>query len=268
MNTALIASAFMLGLAGSGHCVAMCGGASGWVLRMVSPQAGSLARFHLGRVAGYALMGLLAALAGHELQRAAGWSGALRPLWTMANAAAFVLGASLLITGRQPAVLDRFGQWVGRRLLGLGVLAGRTPRPAVIQPSAAIGPARPEVFAVPLGSIGRADGRPMRRDSRAPALATGACWSLMPCGLLYSALMLVGLSGDAAGGGLAMAAFAAASAMPMLLAQRLFGRTGWLRRWERTGNRLIGAGICALAGWGLYMVATGQGQGLFCLPGA
>lgn len=262
MNGALVFSAFMLGLAGSGHCVAMCGGASGWTLRLLSPEAGNLARFHLGRIGGYALLGAIAASLGGQIQQLATWTGALRPVWTMTNVAAFGLGAALLATGRQPAMLDRVGTWMARWLSGSAraPAAGAAARSA--SPAAATWAPAGATVSIPVASIGRAPAAGHR------AWKIGACWALMPCGLLYSAVVLVLLSGDAASGGLAMAAFAAAGAVPMLFAQRLFGRTTRLGRWERTGNRLIGAAICALAGWGIAMTLTGQGQGLFCLPGA
>ena len=271
MNAGLVLSALLLGLAGSGHCATMCGGASGTVLRLVAPQPGVLLRFHAGRIAGYALLGFVAALLGQELQRAVSFTGALRPLWTMTNAAALFVGMTLLLTGRQPAFVDRLGQGIARRWSGVlaSVDAAEARRDARL--GAATGSVVVSVPAAALRGSRAADrahavGSPRAAGYRAAAL--GACWSLMPCGLLWSAVLLAMLSGDAASGGTAMAAFALASALPMLAMQRLLSPLGWLGRWERVGNRLVGVAVAGLAGWGLFAVVTGQGQGLFCLPGA
>lgn len=267
MNQGLVLSALLLGLAGSGHCASMCGGASGTVLRLLSPQGGALLRFHAGRVAGYALLGLVAALLGQELQRAAALTGALRPVWTMTNAAALFVGMTLLLTGRQPAFVDRMGQGIARRWSRLvaSVDAAEAPGATVASvPAAALRGTR----AAAGGSVVGKHAIATPRAAGYRAVALGACWSLMPCGLLWSAVLLAMLSGDAASGGAAMAAFALASAIPMLAMQRLLSPLGWLGRWERLGNPLVGAAVAGLAGWGLFAVVTGQGQGLFCLPGA
>jgi sulfite exporter TauE/SafE len=59
----LLAGAFLAGLIGSPHCVAMCGGFAAACART---PAGAAA-WHLGRLSTYAILGALAALAGHAL---------------------------------------------------------------------------------------------------------------------------------------------------------------------------------------------------------
>ena len=50
----------------------------------------------------------------------------------------------------------------------------------------------------------------------------GSLWALMPCGLLYSALLVASLTGDVGAGALAMALFAAGSGLWLAAAPKLF----------------------------------------------
>ena len=105
-------TALLMGLAGTVHCVAMCGATSAAAVRTCAaarPRIGWPA-FHLGRLAGYALAGAVAASSVAGLAQLGQWSPALRPLWTLAHLAAMALGLVLLWRGRQPAWLDRLGR--------------------------------------------------------------------------------------------------------------------------------------------------------------
>lgn len=96
--------------------------------------------------------------------------------------------------------------------------------------------------------------RPLAR-ARGGLLATGALWTFMPCGLLYSALLVASLSGGALEGGLAMALFAAGSGISLGLAPSVF------RKLQQAGNKLrndwgtrIAGGLLAgVAVWALWM---------------
>lgn len=100
-------SALMLGLAGTPHCLAMCGPACAAVGRGGNRAT---AAFHLGRLASYAAGGAVAAT-GVAWIGAAGQAAAwLRPLWTLVHAAALGLGLYLLWRGRQPGFLERLGR--------------------------------------------------------------------------------------------------------------------------------------------------------------
>ncbi len=90
----------------------------------------------------------------------------------------------------------------------------------------------------------------------APGLV-GILWALLPCGLLYSAVMVSALAGSVAGGALLMALFALGSGITMLAGPWL-----WLRLAARTpsaaatgdwGVRLAGAALAASAAWALWM---------------
>ena len=60
--------------------------------------------------------------------------------------------------------------------------------------------------------------------ARGGLFAAGALWALMPCGLLYSALLIASLSGGAAEGALSMALFAAGSGLWLAAAPRLLAK--------------------------------------------
>jgi sulfite exporter TauE/SafE len=92
-------------------------------------------------------------------------------------------------------------------------------------------------------------------NARGGVLATGALWAFMPCGLLYSALLVASLSGGPLDGALSMALFALGSGLSLALAPPL------LARLQRTGNRLkqdwgtraAGLLLVLAALWALWM---------------
>lgn len=222
MDLALVLGALMLGLAGAPHCAAMCGPASGALLRSCSRQAtqSSPLAFHAARVLGYALAGALAASSVGALERLGQWSPLLRPLWTLLHCAALGLGLWLLWQGRQPAWLENLGRG-GARLAPQQPLAGGWQR---LQ-----GPAR--------------------------ASAAGLVWVAWPCGLLQSALVVSALANSAWGGAAAMAGFATASAAGLGLAPWAFARLagrgvagGQVNLWA---VRLAGAALAAASAWAL-----------------
>lgn len=105
--------------------------------------------------------------------------------------------------------------------------------------------------------------RPLAQ-ARAGLVASGALWIFMPCGLLYSALLVAALAGGPLEGGLAMAAFALGSgvglgAFPLLLAKMRRVGGAWA---VRAGGVLL---VLASA-WALWMdVAHRLPE--WCLPG-
>ena len=84
---------------------------------------------------------------------------------------------------------------------------------------------------------------------------TGALWAFMPCGLLYSALLVASLSGGALQGALCMALFAAGSGISLGLAptalRRLQDMGNRLRK--DSGTRIAGLLLAATAAWALWM---------------
>jgi sulfite exporter TauE/SafE len=116
VDSALIASATLLGLAAAPHCTLMC--SAPCAAAVGGGGARATLAFHLGRLAGYTAGGALAAASVSTL---AGWSQlspALRPAWAMLHAAALVLGLWLLWQGRQPRWLAGLGRPLPTRSAG------------------------------------------------------------------------------------------------------------------------------------------------------
>jgi sulfite exporter TauE/SafE len=220
MKTSLAATALLMGLAGGPHCIAMCGAACAAMGRSSNSTASghksrALWIFQLGRLAGYSAMGALAAASMQGL----GWlsihSAALRPVWTLLHVAAALMGLMLLVQARQPLWLDTGARKVWSRVRGISQGSG--------------------AFA-----------------SGAAPLMLGAAWSLLPCGLLYSALLVAALSPSTAQGAGVMALFALGSGVSLVAGPWL-----WLRLRspgsDRWAVRLAGAALLATSVWALWM---------------
>ena len=213
MTLTLAGTAFLMGLVGGPHCLAMCGAACGSVIRVSGAKpARGMGAFLGGRLVGYALAGGVAGLAVQSLAWLSRNTAALQPVWTLFHVAVLLWGLVLLAQARQPAWVESAGRTVWSRV------------------------------------------RPMAQR-RGGLLATGALWALMPCGLLYSALLVASLSGGALAGALCMALFAVGSGISLGLAPSA------LRKLQDFGNRLrqdwgtrIAGGLLALtAAWALWM---------------
>jgi sulfite exporter TauE/SafE len=83
-------------------------------------------------------------------------------------------------------------------------------------------------------------------------VGVGVLWAFMPCGLLYSALMVAALTGNALEGALTMACFALGSGLSLglapwlLLKLKSLGDGAW-------GIRLAGLALAITSGWALWM---------------
>ena len=209
MDQALLLSAVLLGLAGTPHCLAMCGAAcaaasGGGGLRQLLP-------FHLGRLLAYAAAGAVAAGSVGSLAVLGQAVAALRPLWTLVHIAALGLGLYLLWQGRQPAWMER----LGRRRADAVVHREGEPWQAIR------GPAR--------------------------SAGLGLAWVAWPCGLLQSALLVAALANSPAAGAGVMAGFAVASAAGLLIGPALWWRLSQGRRLAGGGPSLGAAASGRLA---------------------
>ena len=249
MDSTLALTAWLMGLAGGPHCLAMCGAAcgalgrhpplaesagagAGRVIAVTTARPEPLAKaaavssaqllFQLGRMLSYAALGAVAAAS----MQTVGWlsvhAAALRPLWSLVHVAAALLGLALLWQARQPAWLEEGGLRLWRALQrGLA----RWPGPA----GSAV-PAR-----------------------AAPGLI-GLVWGLMPCGLLYSALLVAALSPGPWQGAGVMLLFALGSSVSLLAGPWLWRLLGTARppsgAWA---VRLAGAALLAMSVWALWM---------------
>jgi uncharacterized protein len=215
MQTSLALTALLMGLAGGPHCVAMCGAACAGMGQVAGVhQNRALMSFQVGRWLGYSLMGGLAALSVQAL----GWltveSATLRPVWSMLHVGALVLGLLLVWQAKQPVWLDQSAQQLW-------------------------------------GKIRRFNNNSGNAGKLAP-LAVGVLWAFMPCGLLYSALMVAALTGNALEGALTMACFALGSGVSLgiapwlLLKLKTIGDGAW-------GIRLAGLALASTSAWALWM---------------
>jgi uncharacterized protein len=97
----------------------------------------------------------------------------------------------------------------------------------------------------------RAAWRRVQPMSGQAVFVAGALWTLLPCGLLWSALLVASLTGGPLEGAAAMALFAAATLPGLTVWPALLDRLRLLgRSW---GTRLAGLLVTAGAAWGLGM---------------
>ena len=87
------------------------------------------------------------------------------------------------------------------------------------------------------------------------ALATGRLWALMPCGLLYSALLVASLSANALNGAFSMATFSIGTSVSLMLGPLLWLKLKNGSKWinESASMRLAGLLLAAVAGWAIWM---------------
>ncbi len=88
----------------------------------------------------------------------------------------------------------------------------------------------------------------------------GLAWGLLPCGLLYSALLQASLTGQALAGAAAMALFAIGSSPWLLAAPSLWQSLRRIR--EGWGQRIAGALLVAGAGFAIWLQF--QPGGIYC----
>lgn len=212
MQSSLAITALMMGVLGGPHCVAMCGAAC----------AG------LGQAAGERRV---SALWSFQAGRLLGYS------LLGAGAAYSVQGLGWLTT--QSAVLRPLWTLLHLAAIALGlVLVVMARQPVWLDAGARSLWSRIRIFN-------------QRWGSAAPAIV-GVLWALMPCGLLYSALMVAALAGDPLGGAGSMALFALGSSLSLwtgpwlLLRMQAIGDGAW-------GVRLAGAALMTLSSWALWM---------------
>lgn len=226
MNPLSLLPLFMVGLAGSVHCIGMCGGIVGALSVGVSaPAPRAVIAIHAvrtvsdsnalrvlayngGRIGSYMLAGAFAGgLAGAGMLRMA--SLQVAGYW-LANLMLVALGLYLMDAWRGLARLEAAGNLVWRRV-----------RPLL----------------APL----------MPMDTPLKALAVGGLWGWVPCGMVYSALLTAMMGGSAVHGAAAMAAFGLGT-LPTLLGMGLLGAR--LRRQLQRRPVRIASGLLVL-GFGL-----------------
>ena len=223
------AAAFALGLLGSSHCLIMCGGiASALGLATgTDVSAGAGAGAGAGNRALQVLWFQIGRISSYTLL-GAGLGGLLGLLATptVLPFLSFLSGCLLLGMG---LYLGRW--WLGLQWLGKGgSLLWRR-----VQPLA---------------------GRFLPADRPAKALAVGACWGLLPCGLIYSALAWSAAAAHPLTSALLMLTFGLGT-LPSMLSLGLAAQTAR----ALLGNRHLraAAALCliALGAWTLFETLIG-----------
>jgi len=179
----LFAAAFVTGLLGSAHCFGMCAGISG--LFAVNASAASLRRdipmavtYNLGRVLSYAFLGGVVAALGQSVVAAIPDLAA--PVRLISGLLIVIVGLQVAFNWRLLTPVEKAGARIWNRI---------APRARGL---------------LPVTSMPR-------------ALGLGLLWGWLPCGLVYSMLLLAATTANAAGGALIMVAFGIGT-MPAMIA--------------------------------------------------
>ena len=212
MQTSLALTALIMGLAGGPHCVAMCGAACAGIGHAAGAQQNR-------------------ALLSFQLGRWLGYS-------LMGGLAAFSVQALGWLTVESAVLRPVWSMLhVAAVVLGL-LLIWQAKQPVWLDQSAQNLWAKIRKLNSNLGKI-------------AP-VGVGVLWALMPCGLLYSALMVAALTGNAWDGAITMACFALGSGLSLgfapwlLLKLKSLGDGAW-------GIRLAGLALASTSAWALWM---------------
>lgn len=207
--------AWLTGLLGGVHCVGMCGGIVAATALQGGQRPALLLGYNLGRVSSYVLAGALAGLAGSAALLSQHLLPVQQGLYLLAQVMLILLG--LYLAGLNQSVL-----WVERG----GAVLWRRVQPMLSR-------------FLPVTTPGR-------------AIAAGALWGWLPCGLVYSVLILALAQGHAVQGALLMGVFGLGT-LPNLLtmgwmAQRLqrLARQVWVRR-------VAGLSVMAMGCFGLWL---------------
>ena len=212
MQSSLAITALLMGLVGGPHCVVMCGAACAGIGRAAGPR-GNLAMWTF------------------QLGRVFGYA-------LLGGVAAASMQGLGWLTTQSAAIRPVWTLFhVAAVVLGLLLLFN----------------ARQPVW---LESTGKAIWQRTRgwvSGHRVGApLLIGTVWALLPCGLLYSALLVATLSANALQGAMVMALFALGTSVSMMAGPWL-----WLRlRGEGSGQwgvRLAGLALAASSAWAIWM---------------
>jgi len=182
----MLAAAFAAGLLGSAHCMGMCAGisglfAAGATVAAIKTQLPLAVAYNLGRVLSYAFLGVIVALIG---------STSVAAIPELAGPVRIASGVLIIFIGLQVAF--------GWRLLSPVEKIGATIWNRLAPLARGL---------IPATSITKAAG-------------LGLFWGWLPCGLVYSLLLLAASTANPAGGGLLMISFGLGT-MPAMIVSGL-----------------------------------------------
>jgi uncharacterized protein len=218
-ESVLLLTAWLTGLAGSAHCLGMCGGIAGAI--GITRGAGArrltlLALVHCGRAFGYAAIGAIAGFAGATLAGMLLGAHGATGLRTLAGVLTILIGGKLLLGGAWLGGIERGAARFWRHLAP----AWRSLLPAT---------------------------DPLR------ALFAGVLWGWLPCGLVYAELGVAASTGSALTGAAVMLSFGLGTALSMGALSVLLETLGL----NRLSQRWSGALLVAFGVW--VVLASLQG---------
>ncbi len=200
-----VAAAFVTGLLGSAHCLGMCGGISGLfaVNVAVAPLRTQVPRsiaYNGGRVLTYAILGIVVALLGKTMVDSIPRLAA--PVRLASGVLIILIGLQVAFSWRILTPLETLGAKLWHR----------------------IAPATKGLLPV---------------ESSGQALGLGLIWGFLPCGLVYSVLLLAASTADPVAGSLVMLAFGLGT-MPAMIATGLSAsKLGQFMNRRRRGAGLL-----------------------------
>lgn len=212
MQTSLALTSLLMGLVGGPHCIAMCGAACAGIGQAAGPRKNS-------------------AMLTFQLGRIIGYAS----LGALAAASMQGLGWLTVKSAALRPVWTLFH--VAMAVLGL-LLLWKAQQPVWLERAGKAIWQRARALA-----WGRGHGLP---------LLVGALWTFLPCGLLYSALLVAALSNNALEGALVMSLFALGTSVSMMAGPWLWLRLGGSGAGD-WGVRLAGLVLAASSGWALWM---------------
>ncbi|WP_370653276.1 sulfite exporter TauE/SafE family protein [Lacisediminimonas sp.] len=201
-----------MGLAGGPHCVAMCGAACAGIGHAAGSRKNT-------------------AILGFQSGRVLGYSA----LGALAAASMQGLGWLTVQSAALRPVWTLFH--VATFVLGL-LLLWKAQQPVWLEQAGRKIWSRARSLA-----LGRGRGAP---------LVVGVLWTFLPCGLLYSALLVAALTGSAVEGAMVMALFALGTSVSMTAGAWLWLRLGGQGSGD-WGVRLAGLALAASSVWALWM---------------
>jgi len=189
-----LSASFVVGMAGSVHCLAMCGGVSG-ALGLRARSAATVGRasmltacYQIGRLTSYTLAGVAVGVFSGAMQGVFNLDKVALIARIMAGVVLIAVGAGVLFKWRPLAGLERLGGRLWRHLA-------------------------PLARAIPPGGIGG-------------SLLLGMLWGWLPCGFVYSMLVFAALKGGALQAGAMMLCFGLGTAPAVFGAGVLSAQVG------------------------------------------
>ena len=201
----LLAAAFVTGLLGSAHCLGMCAGLSG--LFAVNASVASLRSklpmavvYNVGRVISYAVFGSIVGALGKSIVGAIPHLAA--PVRLLSGLLIIIVGLQVAFNWRFLAPVEKAGAKLWNRIAP----AARGLLPVTSLPK---------------------------------ALGLGLLWGWLPCGLVYSVLLLAASTANAVNGALVMIAFGMGTMPAMILTGMSASKLSQFMSRKRLGAGLL-----------------------------